>query len=116
MNRARHLLLAAAGVILLASPAVQAMDARAAETLVRKSGCLRCHSLGDKRKEQEVPTYGEVARKHKGESGIEDKLVARAIQGDKVKIAGKEEEHGRFKTDDKDQVRNAIRWILSLGG
>lgn len=110
MKTTMTLLMAAAGV-LLASAECVAMDAKAAEAIVRKSGCLRCHGI-DKKKD--APAYTEIAKKHKGEPGIEDKLVERAIKGDTVKIDGKEEDHGKFKTDDKDQIRNAIQWILSL--
>lgn len=115
MKRSERCLVLAATILSLLLPAAaQAADAKAAEAIVRKSGCLRCHSLTDKRKEKDAPTYGEVAKKNRDKPGIEDKLVARAIKGDTVKIDGKEEEHGMFKTDDKDQIRNAIQWILSL--
>ncbi len=39
------LIMAAAGALLVAGPAVAAPDADAAQALAKKSGCLKCHAV-----------------------------------------------------------------------
>ena len=56
----------------------QAADAKAAEALAQKSGCLACHGV-----EKKVlgPSYKEVAAKYKSDKGAEAKLVAKVKAG-----------------------------------
>ncbi|MDT3670746.1 MAG: c-type cytochrome [Aromatoleum sp.] len=88
-----------------------AVDAKAAEALVRKSKCLTCHAI-DKKKDG--PSYKEVSAKHKGETDAEQKLTKHVTEPSKVKVDGKEEDHETLKTDDPAQVKNVVQWILSL--
>ena len=56
----------------------QAADAKAAEALAQKSGCLACHGV-----EKKVlgPSYKEVAAKYKSDKSAEAKLVAKVKAG-----------------------------------
>ncbi len=56
----------------------QAADAKAAEALAQKSGCLACHSVQNK---VVGPSYKEVAAKYKNDKGAEAKLIAKVKAG-----------------------------------
>jgi len=86
------------------------VDADAAEALMKKSNCFKCHAV-DKKKDG--PPYKEVAAKYKGKPEAEQKLYTHLTTNPKVKVDGKEEEHASLKTKNDADVRNVIRWILS---
>jgi len=88
-----------------------AVDAEAAQALLKKSDCFKCHAI-DKKKDG--PAYKEVSKKYKGKADAEDKLFKHMTTNPKVKIDDKEEEHKSIKSKDKAEVVNAIHWILSL--
>ena len=102
---------AVATVWSVASPvAVAQVNAVAAEALAKKSGCLKCHSLTQKK---DAPSYREVAAKYKGKSDAEQKIVAFISTGPKIKVDGKEEEHDALKTKSDAEIKNVAAWILS---
>jgi cytochrome c len=105
-------LVPALAIVLLGASAfiANAADEAAAEALMKKSGCFKCHSV-DKKKDG--PAYKEVAAKLKGKPGAEDELYKHLTTHPKVKIEGKEEEHTTLKTTDDAQIKNVIGWILS---
>jgi len=86
------------------------VDADAAQALVKKSDCLKCHSV-DKKKDG--PSFKETAGKYKGKADGETKLFTHLTTHPKVKVDGKEEEHASLKTKNEPDIRNAIQWILS---
>lgn len=88
----------------------QAADDAAAEALIKKSGCLNCHSV-DKKKDG--PSYKSVAAKYKGDAEAEKKLVQHLTSNPKVKVDGKEEAHDSPKTKSEADVKNLAAWILS---
>lgn len=88
-----------------------ALDAKAAEALVRKSKCLTCHAI-DKKKDG--PSYKEIAAEYRGQADAEEKLIKHVTVPSKVKVDGKEEDHETLKSDDPAQVKNVVQWILSL--
>lgn len=88
----------------------QAQDADAAQALMRKSDCLKCHAV-DKKKDG--PSFKETAAKYKGKADAEQKLFAHLTTKPKVKVDGKEEEHASLKGAQDDDVRNVAKWILS---
>lgn len=96
----------------LASFAVraEAVDATAAEALIKKSKCGTCHSL-DKKKEG--PTYKETAKKYQGKDDAQKKLFIHMTTSPKVKVDGKEETHDSPKTKSDDEIKNLVAWILS---
>ena len=87
----------------------QAADAKAAEALAQKSGCLACHGVA---KKVLGPSYKEVAAKYKSDKGAEAKLVA------KVKAGGSGvwgpvpmPPHPQVKDED---IKTIVQWVLSL--
>lgn len=102
-------LLVASLLLAYAAPAV-AMDADAAQSLMRKSNCFKCHAV-DKKKDG--PPFKETAAEYKGKPDAEQKLYTHLTTNPKVKVDGKEEEHTSLKTKKEADVRNVIQWILS---
>jgi cytochrome c len=94
----------------LASVATAQANDAAAEALAKKSGCLKCHSVTQKK---EAPAYKDVAAKYKGQADAEQKLVAFLSTNSKIKVDGKEEEHDTPKTKNEAEVRNLVKWILT---
>jgi cytochrome c len=102
--------LLAVGFALAAPVSAVEVDGDAAQALMKKSGCFKCHAV-DKKKDG--PPYKEVAAKYKGKPDAEEKLFTHATTNPKVKIDGKEETHESLKTKDEAQIRNVVRWVLS---
>lgn len=90
--------------------ALAAVDADAAQALMKKSNCGKCHAL-DKKKDG--TPYKETAKKNQGKADAEQKLYIHLTTNPKVKVEGKEEEHTSLKTNKEADVRNVVRWILS---
>ena|SRR5665213_1797199 len=107
----KTLIMSVSAVLIAASAAlVNAADDAAAEALMKKSGCFKCHSV-DKKKDG--PAYHEVAQKLKGKADAEQTLYKHLTTQPMVKIEGKEEKHVKLKTDDDAQIKNVIQFILS---
>ena len=87
-----------------------AVDSDAAQALMKKSNCSKCHAL-DKMKDG--TPYQETAKKYRGKADAEQKLYVHLTTNPKVKVEGKEEEHANLKTKEEADVRNVVRWILS---
>ena len=85
-------------------------DDAAAESLMKKSNCFKCHAV-DKKKEG--PAFRDTAAKHKGKADAEAKLVAFLTTNPKVKVEGREESHDSLKTKNDADVKDVVRWILS---
>lgn len=101
-------------VLALAGPvgpalAADAVDADAAQALLKKNDCGKCHAV-DKKKDG--PSFKETAGKLKGKAGAEDEVFKHLTTSPKVKIDGKEEEHKAIKGSEA-ETRNLVRWILS---
>jgi cytochrome c len=87
------------------------VDAAAAEALVKKSGCLNCHSVSSKK---DAPSYKSIAEKYKGKPDAEATLYKHLTTNPKVKLPdGKTEEHDSPKTKNDAEIKNLIRWVLS---
>jgi cytochrome c len=100
-------LAAAPLVSLQAQPAV---DTAAAEALMKKSGCFKCHSITAKK---DGPSYHSVAEKYKGKADAEAKLFTHVTTNPKVKIDDKEELHESLKTKSDAEIKNVIQFILT---
>jgi cytochrome c len=87
-----------------------AVDEEAAQTLLKKSSCFKCHAIAQKK---DGPPYKEVAKKYKGKKDAEDKLIKHVTTKPMVEINGKKEEHYEIKSSDPAEIRNAVRWILT---
>jgi len=97
--------------LMSASMANAAVDADAAQALLKKSDCFKCHAV-DKKKDG--PPYKEVAKKYKGKPDAEEKLTKHITTSPMVEIDGKKEEHKSIKSKDAAEVKNVVQWILSL--
>jgi cytochrome c len=106
----KQLLIAASILAVTSSGAWAQVDAAAAEALAKKSGCMKCHSVTQKK---EGPPFKETAAKYKGKPDAEKLLVTHLTSNPKVKVDGVEEEHDALKTKNEAEVLNVARWILS---
>jgi cytochrome c len=104
--------LASVIAVLLSGAALiaDAADDAAAEALMKKSGCFKCHSV-DKKKD--APPYKEIAAKHKGKPDAEQKLFTHLTTNPKVKVDGKEETHDNLKTKNDADVKNVVQFVLT---
>ena len=102
------ILLAAAA---LALPALaRAQDAAAAEAVMKKSGCMKCHSVSAKK---EGPSFKETAAKYKGKPDAQAALIKHLTTNPKIKVDGKEELHDALKTKNEAEIKNVVAYILS---
>lgn len=107
----RFCLIAATLVAGAVSLPAAAVDAAAADALVRKSKCLTCHAV---EKKKDGPPFKETAGKYKDKPDAIEKLTKHVTVPSKVKVEGKEEDHETLKTEDPAAVKNVVEWILSL--
>jgi cytochrome c len=91
-------------------PAQAQVDVSAAEALVKKSGCTKCHSVSAKK---EGPSFKQTAEKYKGKADAEKALVTHLTTNPKIKVDGKEELHDSLKTKNDAEVKNVVHYILS---
>jgi cytochrome c len=108
----RTMLIAAGTILALAAPlaGAQAVDEAAATALMKKSGCLKCHSVTAKK---EGPSFRETAAKYKGKPDAEKALYTHLTTSPTIKFDGVEEPHDPIKTKDEAQIRNVVHYILS---
>ncbi|MGY1488614.1 c-type cytochrome [Methylobacillus pratensis] len=106
MNTLFVVLLVAQGMF---AATAHAADAKAAQTLAQKSGCLACHGV---EKKIVGPGYKEVAEKYKNDKAAEAKLIT------KVKAGGSGAwgpmpmpPNAHVKDED---IKTIVQWILSL--
>jgi cytochrome c len=91
--------------------AADAVDAAAAEALIKKNNCGKCHSVD---KEKKGPSFTKISAKYKGKADGEQKVILNITTSPKVKLDdGTEEEHPVVKTKDEVQMKNLAQWILS---
>ncbi|HEX5539460.1 MAG TPA: c-type cytochrome [Methylophilaceae bacterium] len=107
--KALIVMVAAAGSLLLAGQA-GAADAKAAEALAQKSGCLACHSVD---KKVIGPAYKDVAAKYKGDKGAEAKLVAKVKNGGSGVWGPIPMPANSPHVKDED-IKTIVHWILTL--
>lgn len=100
---------AAAGSLMLAGQA-SAADAKAAEALAQKNGCLACHAVANK---VVGPSYKDVAAKYKGDKGAEAKLVAKVKAGGSGVWGPIPMPPNSPHVKDED-IKTIVQWILTL--
>ena len=102
-----------AGVLgMLACSAVWAadVDKGAAESLIKQSGCGKCHSVSAKKT---GPSYKDTAAKLKGNPAAADELFKHLTTNPKVKVDGVEETHPSLKSKNDADVKNVVNYILA---
>lgn len=104
-------MLAIASFMLVAGTAsAQTADTAAAEGLLKKSGCMKCHSVSA---DKDGPSFKKTAAKYKGKADAEAALVKHITTGPTVKVDGKEERHDMIKSKDDREIKNVVAYILS---
>lgn len=103
---------AIAALALAGQPARAAdFDAEAAQALIKKNECTKCHAVD---KDKKGPSYKKVAEKLKGKPDAVDKIIKNITTGPKVKLDdGTEEDHKIINTKDPAVLKNLAAWILS---
>ncbi len=106
----------AAAIPFLFSAQACAVDAEAAKTLARQSGCFKCHTVEDNpAKQKDGPPWIKIGAKYRGKANAEERLITHITTGEKAKFPdGHEEDHKVIKTKDMAQIKNLVGWILSL--
>ena len=89
---------------------VSAADDEAAESLMKKSGCFKCHSV-DKKKDG--PAYKDVAAKYKNDSEAAAKLTLK-VRGGGSGSFGSTPMLATPKSVSDDTIKTIVAWILTL--
>ena len=100
---------AAASTLMLAGQA-GAADAKAAEALAQKSGCLACHSVNNK---VVGPSYKDIAAKYKGDKAAEAKLIEKVKKGGSGVWGQIPMPPNSPHVKDQD-IKTIVQWILSV--
>src|SRR5204862_5499318 len=109
-EKMKTLIATAALAVAMGSAYAQSVDVSAAEGLMKKSGCFKCHAVSAKK---DGPSYKSVAEKYKGKADAPAALMKHITTGPTVKIDGKEEKHEIIKTKDEAEIKNVVAFILS---
>jgi cytochrome c len=105
-----HFVLFAAGAAIAGAAFGQAkVDAKAAEALALKSGCIACHHVD---KKVVGPAYKDVAAKYKSDKDAEKRLVAKVKAGGSG-VWGPVPMPPNAQVSDAD-VKTLVAWVLSL--
>ena len=102
-----------AGIVLgslMAGAQAQNVDVAAAEGLLKKSGCMKCHAVSA---DKDGPAFKKTAAKYKGQADAAAKLQTHLMTGPTIKVDGKEERHDIIKSKDDREIKNAVAYILS---
>ena len=97
--------------VALPAAAFASVDEDGAQSLAKKGNCFKCHAV-EKRKK--APSYREIAAKHKGKSDAETYLWKHLHGETTVKTDDGDEKHSPPPTENRAEIENLIRWILSL--
>lgn len=88
-----------------------AVDADAATSLAKKNDCLKCHAVD---KDKKATSFKKIAERWKGKADAQAKLTDAITKGPKVKAQdGTEEAHKVIGTQDANEIKNLVDWILS---
>lgn len=93
------------------STAQAAVDADAAQALMKTNKCLTCHAI-DKKKVG--PSLKEVAMKYKGKADAEDHITKHLTVKNMIEVDGTKMEHKLLTGSDPAAIKNLAQWILSL--
>jgi cytochrome c len=90
--------------------AIMALPAQANEELAKKHNCLACHSID---KKSVGPAYKEIAKKYKGQAGIETKLAEKVKKGGQG-VWGPVPMPPNAAVPDAD-IKTLVDWLLKSG-
>ena len=105
-----HIALLVSGLFIAGGAFGQAkVDAKAAEALAQKSGCIACHSVD---KKIIGPAYKDVAAKYKADKDADKKLAAKVKAGG-TGVWGQIPMPPNAQVSDAD-IATLVAWVLSL--
>jgi cytochrome c len=104
------LITAAATSSLMLAGQASAVDAKAAEALAQKNGCLACHSVNNK---VVGPSYKDIAAKYKGDKGAEAKLIDKVKKGGSGVWGPIPMPPNSPHVKDQD-IKTMVQWILTI--
>ena len=87
---------------------VGSAQAQDAEGLIKKNGCLKCHSVSA---DKDGPAFKKTAAKYKGKADGEATVQAQ-LKGGTMKVDGKDVKHAAFKGSDG-ELKSVVDYILS---
>ncbi|MBF0380009.1 MAG: c-type cytochrome [Magnetococcales bacterium] len=94
------------------SDAYAKFNARSAMKVLKRNDCTKCHSV---KKSKNGPSYRKVSKKYRGKPDAEEKLYKHLTTNPIVELEdGTKEEHKKTDFDSDEQLREFIRWILTL--
>jgi cytochrome c len=104
---------AALALLTIATGPAWGIDDLAARKLAKENNCFRCHAV---EREKDGPAWSSIGAKYRQKPDSEAKLLHHLTSAPKIKLLeqGTEEEHKIAKFRDEEQLRNLVRWILSL--
>ncbi len=103
--------LLAAMSLSLSAGAYAAVDAEAAQALMKKSECFKCHAVD---KDKKGPSFQKISAKYKGKADAEAKVTKDITTGPKFKAEdGTEFDHKILASKDPAEIKNVVLWILS---
>ncbi|MFY9314046.1 MAG: c-type cytochrome [Burkholderiales bacterium] len=97
-------------LVAAAVAALAAAPARASEELAKKHQCFACHALD---KKSVGPAYKEIAKKYKGQAGIEAKLAEKVKKGGQG-VWGPVPMPPNAAASDAD-IKTLVDWIMKSG-
>jgi cytochrome c len=96
--------------LLVAAAAVVAVPAQADEGLAKKHNCLACHQID---KKSVGPAYKDIAKKYKGQAGMDAKLAEKVKKGGQG-VWGPVPMPPNAAVPDGD-IKTLVDWILKMG-
>ena len=96
--------------LLVAAAAVIAVPAQADEALAKKHNCLACHTID---KKSVGPAYKDIAKKYKGQAGMDVKLAEKVKKGGQG-VWGPVPMPPNATVPDAD-IKTLVDWILKMG-
>ena len=96
--------------LLVAAAAVVAVPAQADEALAKKHNCLACHQVD---KKSVGPAYKDIAKKYKGQAGMDVKLAEKVKKGGQG-VWGPVPMPPNVAVPDAD-IKKLVDWILKMG-
>lgn len=102
----------AAALVLIAGIAAPAfaLDEGAAEAMVRRNNCLKCHGVD---KDKDGPSFQKTAKKYRGKAGATERIVEHLTSGEKAKFPDGHEEDHKIVRAERADLENLAQWILS---
>ena len=93
-----------------AAAALLALPAKADEAMAKKYNCLACHQID---KKAVGPAYKDIAKKYKGQAGMDVKLAEKVKKGGQG-VWGPVPMPPNAAVPDAD-IKKLVDWILKLG-